>query len=123
MSGKLTIYVYFFDNHIDYNVDYYIDYYVDHGFDGLRLVEVVVALLVGRLLFVDGWLQQILPGRPTIPVFPPFGYFYIYTRNFFVHIDQTINIIYIIYSVLMIPRLIIAGPKLFTHAKNWLLGQ
>ena len=70
MSGKLTIYVYFFDNHIDYNVDYYIDYYVDHGFDGLRLVEVVVALLVGRLLFVDGWLQQILPGRPTITIFP-----------------------------------------------------
>ena len=43
--------------------------------------------------------------------FPLFGYFYIYTRNFFVHIDQTINIIYIIYSVLMIPGLTIAGPN------------
>ena len=98
MSGKLTIYVYFVDNHVDYNVDYYIDYYVDHGFDGLHLVE---GDCVVSWLLVCGWLVTADTSRSTSdPGFCRFpGYFYMYTRNFFVNIDQTINIIYIIYSV------------------------
>ena len=64
-------------------------------------------------MLVCGWLVTADTSRSTSdPGFCRFpGYFYMYTRNFFVNIDQTINIIYIIYSVLMIPGLTIAGPN------------